>query len=174
MGGPTAGGKTRYAIRLAKQFQTDIISSDSRQFYREMSIGTAKPTKEELAEARHHFIGHISIADHYSVGDFERDAMKVLHQLFQEKDIVVVAGGSGLYIKALCEGLDDFPEVSPDLKSELNTWYLENGLAALQATVREVDPEYYGQVDIYNPHRLLRALAVYRASGWPFSSFRKN
>ncbi len=172
--GPTASGKTAFAIQLAKHFNTAILSSDSRQFYREMSIGTAKPTSEEQNTVKHYFIGHLSIRDEYSVGAFERDTLELLTKLYLQNDVIILAGGSGLYIKALCEGLDEFPAVPPSLKDELNTWYENNGLKALQEAVAGADPEYYSSVDQQNPHRLLRALAVYRVSGKPYSSFRKQ
>ena len=174
VGGPTASGKTSLAIDLALSFNTSIISADSRQFYKEMQIGTAKPSEEELKLVRHHFINALSIQEEYSIGAFERDALPIIENLHQQNDFVVVAGGSSMYIKALCEGLDHFPEVSIQLKNQLNDWYQENGLKALQSKVKEVDPEYYNEVDIANPHRLLRALAVYEASGKAFSSFRKK
>lgn len=174
VGGPTASGKTGFAIRLARHFDTHIVSCDSRQFFREMSIGTAKPDAEELAAAPHHFIGHLSIEATYSVGDYERDALAVLDRLFAQKDIVILTGGSGLYLKALCEGLDSFPDVPTAVREEVEQLYHVHGLTALQEALREVDPVYFEQVDRQNPHRLIRALSVYRASGRPFSSFRRD
>jgi len=173
VGGPTASGKTAFAIRLARHFGTAIVSADSRQFYREMNIGTAKPTEEELAQVPHYFINSLSIGQEYSVGDFERDALQVLGELFQKHEVVVLVGGSGLYIKALCEGLDEFPEVPPEARSAVEEEYRAKGLAFLQEELAQTDPDYYKQVDRQNPHRLIRAIAVYRASGRPFSSFRK-
>lgn len=173
IGGPTASGKTAFAIRLARHFRTSIISADSRQFYREMSIGTAKPTEQELAQAPHHFIGNLSIEKEYSVGDFERDALRLLEELFRERDVVILAGGSGLYVKAICEGLDEFPEVPTEVRDAVEEEYREKGLAFLQAEVKRIDPGYYEEVDRQNPHRLIRALAVFGASGKPFSHFRK-
>lgn len=173
VGGPTASGKTAFAIRLARHFGTAILSADSRQFYKEMNIGTAKPTEEELQQAPHYFINSLSIGEEYSVGDFERDAMQVLEELFARQDTVVLVGGSGLYIKALCEGLDDFPDVPPAVRRQVEEEYRAKGLAHLQEELARTDPEYYQEVDRQNPHRLIRAVAVSRASGQPFSRFRK-
>ena len=172
IGGPTASGKTDIAIRLAKFFQTEIISADSRQFYREMNIGTAKPTDEELAEVPHHFINNLSIRYDYSVGDYEKDVMEKLNELFQEKNIVVMVGGSGLFIKSVCEGLDDFPEIPDKIKEELEEDYKMFGIGFLQNELRESDPDYFYEVDLHNPRRLMRALLVCRTSGQPYSSFK--
>ncbi|WP_233752606.1 tRNA (adenosine(37)-N6)-dimethylallyltransferase MiaA [Flavilitoribacter nigricans] len=174
VGGATASGKTGFAIQLARHFQTEIVSADSRQFYREMQIGTAKPTPEELSEAPHHLIGHISIETAYSVGDYEQEALRLLDDLYEKHKVVILCGGSGLFIKALCEGLDQFPEVPAEITAELQAAYEEHGLAFLQSELQAADPEYYGEVDQQNPRRLLRALSVIRASGKPFSSFRKQ
>lgn len=173
IGGPTAGGKTGWAVRMAGHFQTEILSCDSRQFYREMTIGTAKPSPEELQQVRHHFINNLSIHDRYSVGDFEREALALLEQLYQKHDVVVLTGGSGLYLKALCEGLDEFPEVPSPVREEVEQLYEREGLEALQEKLQQVDPDYYAEVDLHNPARLIRALSVWRASGRPFSSFRR-
>ena len=172
VGGPTASGKTGFAIRLAQHFQTEILSLDSRQFYEEMDIGTAKPTAEELASAPHHFVGHISIQQEYSVGDFVREALVRLDRLYQTYDIVIATGGSGLYIKSLCEGLDEFPVVPQSIKDDVAAIYASEGLSALQAELQKLDPSYYEAVDLQNPHRLMRAISVCRASGAPFSSFQ--
>lgn len=172
VGGPTASGKTAMAIRLAQHFGTEILSADSRQFFREMSIGTAKASAEELQTVPHHFINSLSITQDYSVGDFEKDALKLLAQLYQQQQVVVLAGGSSLYIKALCEGLDEFPEVDPTIRQELEQVYAQEGITPLQAELAQVDPVYYAEVDLANPQRLIRALAVFRASGQPFSNFR--
>jgi tRNA dimethylallyltransferase len=172
VGGPTASGKTGLAIRLARHFQTGVISGDSRQFYREMNIGTAKPSDEELQQAPHYFINSLSIEQDYSAGNFERDGLQLLEQLFREKDIVVMAGGSGLYIKALCEGFDPFPEAPLSVRREVELQYETEGIESLREALRQADPEYYREVDLNNPHRLIRALAVIRASGRPFSEFR--
>lgn len=174
VGGATASGKTGFAIRLARHFSTEIVSCDSRQFYREMNIGTAKPTPEEMAQAPHHFIGHISIEQPYSVGDFEADALTLLDELFQKHSVVILCGGSGLFIKALCEGLDQFPDVPQAVLEQLQQDYEKNGLAYLQKELQQSDPEYYREVDLQNPRRLLRALSVTRSSGRPFSKFRNQ
>lgn len=172
--GPTAIGKTALAIELAKHYGTEIISADSRQFYKEMQIGTAVPDPEELAAAPHHFIQHLSIKDTYSVGDFEREALQKLDALFQVHDKVVMAGGSGLYVNAVIHGLDEFPEVDPEIRLSLNRKLELSGLGPLQEQLKELDPEYYSEVDRENPHRLIRALEVSIGTGKPYSSFRKN
>jgi len=170
--GPTAVGKTALAIDLARHYHTDIVSADSRQFYREMSIGTAKPTDEELAQAKHHFVNSHSVTEDYNVGDFEQQGLEVLNQIFAEHDVAILAGGSGLYIKAICEGFDDLPSVNKFIRAELNTTLEEQGLTFLQQELKTADPVYYAQVDINNPQRVIRALEVIRETGQPFSSFR--
>ena len=169
--GPTAIGKTSLAIDLALHFGTEIISCDSRQFFKEMSIGTAVPSAKELAQAKHHFIQHKSIFEPYSVGDFERDAITLLTELFQRNDVVRMVGGSGLYADAVLYGLDDFPEVSTEIRNELNTHYQVQGIAYLQTKLKDLDPIQYERMDIQNPQRMLRALEVCIASGKPYSSF---
>ncbi|NND11724.1 MAG: tRNA (adenosine(37)-N6)-dimethylallyltransferase MiaA [Flavobacteriaceae bacterium] len=169
--GPTAIGKTALAVKLAKHFDTEIISGDSRQFYKEMSIGTAVPTKEELSQAKHHFIQHKSITEDYNVGMFERDAIECIQTLFKTRDIVIMVGGSGLYIKAITEGLDDFPEVDPSIRENLNTKYSLEGLSSLQEQLNFLDPIAYKTIAIDNPHRIIRALEVCLGTGLPYSSF---
>jgi tRNA dimethylallyltransferase len=169
--GPTAIGKTSLAIDLALHFGTEIISCDSRQFFKEMSIGTAVPSAKELAQAKHHSIQHKSIFEPYSVGDFERDAITLLTELFQRNDVVIMVGGSGLYADAVLYGLDDFPEVSTEIRNELNTHYQVQGIAYLQTKLKDLDPIQYERMDIQNPQRMLRALEVCIASGKPYSSF---
>lgn len=171
IGGPTASGKTKMAIQLAQHYHTAILSADSRQFYREMSIGTAKPTAKELAMVPHYFIDSHSVETNYSVGDFEKEALAVLVKLFEQQDVVVLTGGSGLYINALCQGLDQFPEVSKEIKDRLEAIYTEQGLAPLQAKLKAVDPDYAQNVDLNNSRRLIRALSVFEASGQPYSWF---
>lgn len=171
--GPTASGKTSLSIALARHFDTAILSADSRQFYREMAIGTAKPTPQERAAAPHHFIDSLSIHDAYTVGDYERDALALIQQLHQQHDTLVMVGGSGLFIQAVCRGLDAFPEVPPGIREALNALYAEQGIAALQAELAAHDPDYYAEVDLNNPVRLIRALEVIRSSGRPFSAFRR-
>jgi tRNA dimethylallyltransferase len=172
--GPTASGKTAAAIQLAQHYNTVIVSADSRQFFREMSIGTAKPTEEELAEAPHHFINSHSITGPFSVGDFERQCMQLLDELFKQHDVVILVGGSGLYIKAIAEGFDELPTADPGIRDRLNTELAANGIAPLQGRLKQVDPAYYTEVDISNPQRVIRALEVYEATGNPISSYRKS
>ncbi|MDX1720548.1 MAG: tRNA (adenosine(37)-N6)-dimethylallyltransferase MiaA, partial [Salegentibacter mishustinae] len=169
--GPTAIGKTSLAIQLANKFNTEIISADSRQFYKEMSIGTAVPSAEELQAAKHHFIQHISIEDNYNVGDFESEALKKLDELFKNNKIVIMVGGSGLYTKSVLEGLDYFPEVSLEIRQELNLKLEKEGLDSLQQQLHKLDPDYYKIVDLENPHRVIRALEVCISSGKPYSSY---
>ncbi|GGW95245.1 tRNA (adenosine(37)-N6)-dimethylallyltransferase MiaA [Salegentibacter mishustinae] len=169
--GPTAIGKTSLAIQLANKFDTEIISADSRQFYKEMSIGTAVPSTEELNAAKHHFIQHISIEDNYNVGDFESDAIKKLDELFKNNKIVIMVGGSGLYTKSVLEGLDYFPEVSLEIRQEHNLKLEKEGLDSLQQQLHKLDPDYYKIVDLENPHRVIRALEVCMSSGKPYSSY---
>lgn len=171
--GPTASGKTTYAIELAKKFNSEIISADSRQFFREMSIGTAKPTPEELSQAKHHFIDSHSIKDSFSVGDFEKQALAVLDDIFKTHDTAIMVGGSGLYIKAVCEGFDDLPVASIGIRERLNREFEEKGITLLQEKLKVADPVYYDEVDLNNPQRLIRALEVWESTGRPFSSYRK-
>jgi len=169
--GPTAIGKTALSIKLAQAFNTEILSADSRQFYKEMSIGTAAPSQEEIAQAPHHFIQHISIEEDYSVGDFEKAAIENAEELFTKKDILILVGGSGLYVRSFTEGLDEFPEVNPDIRLELNEQLLDKGLEPLKHQLNELDPEYFNKIDQDNPHRIIRALEICLETGQPFSSF---
>lgn len=169
--GPTAIGKTGLAIELAKYFNTGIISADSRQFYREMSIGTAVPTEDELKTVPHYFIRHKSIFDEYSVGDFEREAIDLLAKLFLDNDVVIMVGGSGLYTDAVVRGLDKFPKVDPSIRKKLNKIFEEEGLETLQRQLTVQDPIYARTVDKDNPHRLIRALEICIGTGKPYSSF---
>lgn len=169
--GPTAIGKTRVAIALAQHFHTEVISSDSRQFYRQMCIGTAVPEPEELAAVPHHFIQHIDIAEKYSVGNFEKEALEMIGKLHQNGNVAIMAGGSGLYSDAVIKGLDQFPQVAPEVREAL-IFRLENeGLESLQKELEQRDPGYYQRVDIMNPHRVIRALEICIGSGRPYSSF---
>ena len=172
--GPTAVGKTAVAIELAKKLNTEIISADSRQFYREMAIGTAKPTPDELKQAKHHFIDSHSIKDSFSVGDFEEQGLALLEELFKKHDTVILVGGSGLYIKAICEGFDKLPSASPEVRDNLNIEFKNKGIIPLQEKLKVVDPVYYDRVDLNNPQRLIRALEVFETTGIPFSSYRKS
>lgn len=172
--GPTAIGKTSLGIALAKRFKTEVVSADSRQFYKEMEIGTAVPSEEELQAAKHHFIQHISVTQNYSVGDFERDALQKLKELYLEKHVAVMVGGSGLYVDAVVYGLDGFPEVDPSIRESLNIRLKSSGIVALQEELKIRDPEYHSAVDLQNPHRLIRALEICIGTGKPYSSFRKD
>ena len=171
IGGATAVGKTKLAIAIAKRYGTEIISADSRQFYQEMSIGTAKPSAAELAEVPHHFINTKHVGDLYGAGHFAKDAHACLESLFRNHRVVVVVGGSGLYLNALLEGVDDFVEVPRDVRDRLNQEYREKGLVWLQAALKQADPVYFDSVDQQNPQRLIRALEVCRHSGLPYSHF---
>lgn len=172
--GPTAVGKTATAIFLARHFNTEVLSADSRQFYREMSIGTAKPDAYELKAAVHHFIDSHSILEEYSAGDYERDALQLLNKLFEERDVVVAVGGSGLFVRALTEGLDDLPKAPEGVRDRLNKQHEQEGLSVLKQRLLEVDPAYYAVADIDNPQRVIRALEVYEATGNPMSYYQKN
>jgi tRNA dimethylallyltransferase len=169
--GPTGVGKTKTSIALAKAFDTEIISCDSRQFYKEMRVGTAVPSKEELAAVKHHFIQNKSVKDTYTVADFEKEAVKKIEELFTEKDTLIMVGGSGMYADAVMFGMDKFPEISDEVRNQINVFYETHGIEGLQQLLREKDPKYYTRVDIHNPVRLLRALEVCISSDKPYSSF---
>ena len=169
--GPTAIGKTKRAISLANHFNTEILSADSRQFYKEMRVGTAVPSTEELSQAKHHFIQHISIFDTYTVGDYEKDALNTLKSKFLHNNIQILVGGSGLFVDAVLYGLDAFPKIPIQVRDDLNTLFKEHGIMVLQEQLKIKDPNYYSKVDLENPHRLIRALEVCIASGQPYSSF---
>lgn len=172
--GPTAVGKTNFTVKLAGELGTDIVSADSRQFYRELEIGTAKPTQAEMKGVRHYFINSHSIFDAFSVGDYEQEAIALLKDLFSEKDVVVMTGGSGLFIKAVCEGMDEFPELDSGIREQLNDELGTEGLDKLTAELKQKDPAYWEIVDLQNPQRVIRALEVIRRTGVPYSSFRTN
>jgi len=169
--GPTAAGKTSLAIEIAKHYHTEIISADSRQFYRELNAGTAKPSEEQLRRVKHHFINNKSIAELYGAGHFEKEAVKLLEQLFKEHDVVLLVGGSGLYINAVLNGVDEFDEVPAELRMQLTSEFKSRGLAWLQEEVKKHDPRYSETVDNNNPQRLMRALEVCIHSGKPYSEF---
>ncbi len=171
IGGATATGKTDLAIRLARHFGTAVLSADSRQFYREMSIGTAKPHPEELQGIPHYFIDSLSVADDFSVGNFERQVLDILDGIFKKNKVAVMAGGSGLFIQAVCEGLDVFPPVPESVRKKIARGEEQGGLVWLQEEVARRDPAYFGVVDRQNPARLRRALEVCMASGRPFTDF---
>ncbi|AXE20922.1 tRNA (adenosine(37)-N6)-dimethylallyltransferase MiaA [Runella rosea] len=172
--GPTAVGKTDFCVRLAQMLNTEVISADSRQFYRELSIGTAKPSEAEFQGITHHFINSHSIGILYSAGSFERDALAVLDKLYEKQDVVILTGGSGLYIKAVCEGLDNLPETPPELRAELMHRLEVEGLESLQTQLRALDPVYCESNDLQNTQRVVRALEVCLLTGKPFSSFREH
>ena len=171
--GPTAVGKTNLCVRLATRLQTDIVSADSRQLYRELHIGTAKPSPTEMAGVTHHFIDSYSIHDPVNAGRYERECLTVLESLFQHKDVVILSGGTGLYINAVCAGLDDLPPTDPAVRQHLLDRLNQEGLAPLQAELRRLDPVYAQTADLQNPIRVTRALEVCLASGEPYSSFRR-
>lgn len=172
--GPTAVGKTPVAIEVAKHFHTDILSADSRQLYKELNIGVARPDEEQLKAVKHHFIATHSIQELFSAGDYEREAIRLLDELFQTKDVVVMCGGTGFYIQAVCEGFDEIPEIDPEIREQLNAEFRESGLVALQERLLALDPETYAQMDIQNPQRLIRALEVCLGTAQPYSSFKKH
>ena len=183
--GPTAAGKTEYALRLAEQWGVPILNADSRQIYRDLPIGTAAPTPDELRRAKHYFVGTHNLNESYNAGMFERDALTVIRQLIhtpsvpllkgeEEKPIAILSGGSMLYIEAVCKGLDDIPEVPDTIRNEVKQFYAEQGLAVLQEAVRQADPAYWQQVDQQNPQRLMHCLELCRATGGTYSELRKR
>lgn len=174
LAGPTASGKTATAIKLAKAFDAEIISADSRQFYKELSIGTAAPTAEELAQVKHHFVHNLSIEDKYDVADYEKDVILYLKNYFKNHDVAVMTGGSGLFIDAVCNGLDEIPDISEEIRAKVTKMLEEGGIVALQKEVERVDNDYFQIVDKQNPRRLQRALEVYYQTGRPYSTFRQG
>jgi tRNA dimethylallyltransferase len=172
--GPTAVGKTVISIGLANALNTDIISCDSRQFYREMNIGTAKPTKEELSQATHHFINSHSIHDVFTAGDYEKEAFTLVNKLFKTKDILILTGGSGLFEKAVVEGFDNLPKANVSLREKLNNELEENGIESILSQLKELDPDSYNSVEKTNPRRVLRALEIYLSEGKPLSYYQKQ
>lgn len=174
VGGPTASGKTGLAVQIAKYYNTEVVNADSRQFYKELNIGTAKPTEEELEGVRHHLLGHLSIAEPYTLATFALAAEKVLASLFDKHNQVVLVGGSGMYIKALLQGVDEMPTITPELRLALNQEFKEKGLFWLQEEVKSADSQFFEETDTQNHARLLRALEVIRTTGKPFSTYRKG
>lgn len=172
--GPTASGKTAFSIALAKALDTVIISADSRQFYKEMSIGTAAPTPDELSQVKHYNVHNISIEDKYDVAEYEKDVLNLLNALFKEHDSVILTGGSGLFIDAVCNGIDEMPDITAETRGKVENLYREGGLRALQNVVKQLDPEYFSIVDQQNPRRLQRALEVCLQTGKTFTSFRQR
>ena len=170
--GPTAVGKTGFAIDLALLLHTEIISCDSRQFFKELNIGTAKPSQSELSRVKHHFIGQLSVHDYYNISIFEAEVQALLHELFLKYKVVLMVGGSGLYIYAVCKGVDRFPDPSEELRQELKSKLRHQGIDSLRMMLEMLDPVYYQQVDLNNPNRLLRALEVCISSGRAYSSLR--
>ncbi len=168
--GPTAIGKTALAIKVAQNLHTEIISADSRQFFKEMTIGTAKPNSQELAQVKHHFTDSHSVNTLFSTGDFEVQALDLLENLFKKYDTLVCVGGSGLYINALLNGLDNLPDIDLAIREKLNAQLAKEGLISIQKKLAEVDPEYYNKVDKNNPQRMIRGLEVYLSSGIKLSS----
>ncbi|MBR7027672.1 MAG: tRNA (adenosine(37)-N6)-dimethylallyltransferase MiaA [Bacteroidales bacterium] len=172
--GPTAVGKTDYAVSLAESLGTEIINCDSRQIFKEMSIGVARPDEETLRRVKHHFIACRSVQEPYTAGMFELDAMALLEELFKKYDTVVMAGGSGFYIDALCNGLDDFPPADPELREQLTKRVKEEGVESLRLDLKRLDPESYAAIDIANWQRVVRALEVTIATGRKFSDFKTS
>lgn len=175
--GPTAIGKTALSIQLARHFNCDIISCDSRQFFKEMTIGTAVPSETELAAAPHHFIQHISVFDPYTVGDFERDTIALLDKLFSDHNVQIMVGGSGLYVDAILKGFDDFPDIDPSVREKIRENYEKEGIGYLQKQLELLDPDYFGKINaenpqtLQNPQRMMRFVEVCIGSGQPYSSF---
>ncbi len=172
--GPTGVGKTELSLQMAEELGTEIISCDSRQMYREMKIGTAAPTEEELKRVPHHFIGHLSIHDYYSCGRFEIDALAKCNELFQSHDTVIMTGGSMLYIDAVCKGIDDIPNIDEELRQSLLERYQNEGIENIRQELKILDPDYYKFVDLQNHKRIIHALEVCIQSGKPYSSFRSE
>lgn len=172
--GPTAVGKTAAAIQLAKSLSCEIISADSRQFYKEVSIGTAKPSDLELAEVPHHFIGHKSVTETYNAGEFERDALALINQLFQKNQYVVLVGGSGLYVKAVYDGLHDLPKADEELRAELAELFAQKGIEPLQQMLQELDKKRWEQIDQQNPQRLMRAIEIAKGNQAGFTQLTQH
>ncbi|MEP7323394.1 MAG: tRNA (adenosine(37)-N6)-dimethylallyltransferase MiaA [Saprospiraceae bacterium] len=174
IGGPTGVGKTDLAIELAKHLKCEIINADSRQVYRELHIGVNKPNQDQMSSIPHHLIGHISIHDKYNAGMFESDALIVIEELFKTNDFIILTGGTGLYLKAVLQGLDEFPGISEEIKLKVDELYQTKGLAGLQHQVRQIDPAYFKSADQKNPRRLSRALEIFYSTGKPYSQLRNN
>lgn len=172
--GPTAIGKTALAIQLAQYYNTEIISADSRQFYKEMEIGTAKPSRDELEAVRHHFINSHSVTDYFNAGDYEKEASRLIENLFHSHDQLILAGGSGLFINAVIHGFDELPAADPEIRNRLNQLLADKGIGHLREMLKKADPVYFAEADTHNPQRIIRALEVWETSGRPFSEFRKK
>ncbi len=171
--GPTAVGKTSIAIEIAKWLNTEIISFDSRQFYKELKIGAAPPSPQELEQVKHHLVGQLTVGEEYNAGSFEKDALTCLEQIFKQKDTAILAGGSGLYMKALTDGFDAMPQVDAAVREKYNVSFKEKGIESLQQSLIEKDPEYAKVVDFQNPQRLIRALEVIESTGKTYTSLRQ-
>lgn len=169
--GPTGVGKTAFATGLAERLGCEIISCDSRQFYREMKIGTAAPGKEELARVGHHFVGFLSVTDYYSISLFERDVLALLPSLFSSNPVAIMTGGSMLYMDAVCRGMDDIPDTDPAVRQKYLGMYHDEGIEGLRIALKMLDPASYSRIDLHNPRRILRALEITESSGRPYSSF---
>jgi len=172
--GPTGIGKTKLSIDLAKHFSTEILSADSRQIYKEMEIGTAVPSEDELKAVKHHFIGNVSIHDYYNVSRYENEAIALIEKLHKKHKVVILTGGTGLYINAICKGIDIMPDPDPKIREQLNNQLKTEGIEILQKQLKVLDEEYYNTVDLNNPARLIRALEICKQTGKPYSSFRKT
>jgi tRNA dimethylallyltransferase len=172
--GPTGVGKTDISIDISRYFKCEIISADSRQFFREMKIGTAVPSDLQLKTIDHHFIRFLSVEDYYSSSLFEREVLELLPILFSKNNVVLMSGGSGMYIDAVCSGIDDIPDVDPDVREKYIAIYNEEGIEGLRATLKLLDPEYYAKVDLRNYKRIIRALEICETAGQPYSSFLKK
>ena len=172
--GPTGIGKTNLSIELAKRFKTDIVSCDSRQFYKELKIGTSPPSKSQLKEVKHHFIHNKSIHDKYNVGMYEKDAISLINKLFKEKDLLILVGGSGLYADAVIYGIDEFPEIPAEIRNKIISEHKIGGLKVIQEKLKNLDPKYYEEVDLSNSARIIRALEITEFTGKKFSSLRTN
>ena len=169
--GPTAIGKSKISILLAKKLNSEIISSDSRQFYKEMAIGTSVPSINDLKTVKHHFIQHKSILEDYSLGDFEKDCIKIINQKFKNHDLLIMTGGSGMYADSIIYGIDKFPEIDKKIRNNLISLFKKNGIKYLQNMLKENDPTYFSKIDLNNHQRIIRALEVSKFTGKPFSSF---
>jgi len=172
--GPTAIGKTALSIKIASHFQTEIISADSRQIYRELTIGTAIPDSHELNTVKHHLIQNHSIHEYYNASNFEIEVLDIINSIFTSKDIIVLTGGSMLYIDTVCNGIDDLPTIDPDIRKKVIEKFEKEGLESLRLELKKIDPEYYQQVDLKNHKRILHALEVFYMTGRKYSSFRSN
>ncbi|MBN1107554.1 MAG: tRNA (adenosine(37)-N6)-dimethylallyltransferase MiaA [Bacteroidales bacterium] len=172
--GPTGVGKTDLATEIAARFDCEIISADSRQFYREMKIGTAVPSDEQLKKVRHHFIRFIPVTRYYSSSLYEKDVLKLLPQLFKKNNLVIMTGGSGMYIDAVCNGIDEIPDVDPSVREKYIAKYKSEGIEGLRLELKIMDPDHYSRVDLKNPMRLIRALEICESTGRPYSSFLKK